>query len=148
MSDADILSDRVRHDDPPVSLGTLLAIGAASRAGTQESLSQALGDLDDLAIPVPAAPDITIQNMVFTADLATSLNVPTVVVALGLDRTEYEPEQHPALIYRPDDPAVVLLVFSSGKLVITGTTKPAPATTALTALASELNTSDGNIAFG
>jgi TATA-box binding protein (TBP) (component of TFIID and TFIIIB) len=62
----------------------------------------------------------------------------SVVVALGLDQTEYEPEQHPALIYRPDDPAVVLLVFSSGKLVITGTTDPAPARTALTTLADTL----------
>jgi transcription initiation factor TFIID TATA-box-binding protein len=76
--------------------------------------------------------------MVFTADLATSLNVPTVIVALGLGQTEYEPEQHPALIYRPDDPAVVLLVFSSGKLVITGTTEPAPDQTALTNLADTL----------
>jgi transcription initiation factor TFIID TATA-box-binding protein len=65
----------------------------------------------------------------------SSLNRPTVVVALGLDQTEYEPEQHPALIYRPDDPAVVLLVVSSGKLVITGTTDPTPAATALTNLA-------------
>jgi transcription initiation factor TFIID TATA-box-binding protein len=91
-----------------------------------------------LAIPVPATPEITIQNMVFTADLATSLNVSTVVVALGLNQTEYEPEQHPALIYRPDEPAVVLLGFSSDTLVITGTTDPTPAATALTELADTL----------
>jgi transcription initiation factor TFIID TATA-box-binding protein len=32
----------------------------------------------------------------------------------------YEPEQFPGAIYRMNDPKVVLLVFSSGKLVITG----------------------------
>jgi transcription initiation factor TFIID TATA-box-binding protein len=32
----------------------------------------------------------------------------------------YEPEQFPGLIYRMRDPRVVLLIFSSGKMVITG----------------------------
>ncbi len=32
----------------------------------------------------------------------------------------YEPEQFPGLIYRMDKPRVVLLIFSSGKMVITG----------------------------
>lgn len=32
----------------------------------------------------------------------------------------YEPKQFPGLIYRMEDPKVVLLVFASGKLVITG----------------------------
>jgi hypothetical protein len=62
----------------------------------------------------------------------------TDAVTLGLDQAEYEPEQHPALIYRPEDPAVVVLVFSSGKLVITGMTDPTPAHTALTELADQL----------
>jgi len=32
----------------------------------------------------------------------------------------YEPEQFPGLIHRMRDPRVVLLIFSSGKMVITG----------------------------
>ena len=32
----------------------------------------------------------------------------------------YEPEQFPGLIYRMNNPQVVLLIFSSGKMVITG----------------------------
>jgi len=35
----------------------------------------------------------------------------------------YEPEQFPGLIYRMDDPKVVILLFASGKLVCTGATK-------------------------
>jgi hypothetical protein len=115
VSDTHVSSDRNRRDDLPVRSGTLLAIGAASRTGARENLITAIADLDELAIPVPAAPDIDIQNMVVTADFATSLNLPTGGGALGLNRTEYEPEQHPALIYRPDEPAIVLLVVSSGK---------------------------------
>jgi transcription initiation factor TFIID TATA-box-binding protein len=35
----------------------------------------------------------------------------------------YEPEQFPGLIYRMDDPKVVILIFASGKLVCTGAKK-------------------------
>jgi transcription initiation factor TFIID TATA-box-binding protein len=35
----------------------------------------------------------------------------------------YEPEQFPGLIYRMEDPKVVILIFGSGKLVCTGAKK-------------------------
>jgi len=35
----------------------------------------------------------------------------------------YEPEQFPGLIFRMDDPKVVILLFASGKLVCTGAKK-------------------------
>jgi transcription initiation factor TFIID TATA-box-binding protein len=35
----------------------------------------------------------------------------------------YEPEQFPGLIYRMDDPKVVILIFTTGKLVCTGAKK-------------------------
>ena len=41
-------------------------------------------------------------------------------MSLTLDKIEYEPEQFPGLVYRLDDPKVVVLLFGSGKLIITG----------------------------
>jgi len=38
-------------------------------------------------------------------------------------RITYEPEHFPGLIYRMNDPKVVILLFSSGKLVCTGARK-------------------------
>ena len=35
----------------------------------------------------------------------------------------YEPEQFPGLIYRMEEPKIVILIFTSGKLVITGAKK-------------------------
>jgi transcription initiation factor TFIID TATA-box-binding protein len=43
--------------------------------------------------------------------------------ALVLGKTMYEPEQFPGLIYRMDEPKVVILLFASGKLVCTGAKK-------------------------
>jgi transcription initiation factor TFIID TATA-box-binding protein len=60
---------------------------------------------------------------VASADLKTDLNLNA--VALGLENIEYEPEQFPGLIYRIKQPKVVVLIFSSGKLVIKGGKSPA-----------------------
>ena len=37
-----------------------------------------------------------------------------------MDNVMYEPEQFPGLIYRMAEPKVVILLFNSGKSVITG----------------------------
>ncbi len=63
---------------------------------------------------------ITIQNIVATANLDGNLTLHEVAIGLGLDNVEYEPEQFPGLIYRVREPKIVILLFSSGKIVCTG----------------------------
>ncbi len=65
-------------------------------------------------------PEVHIQNIVATADLKTNLNLNTIVIAFGMENVEYEPEVFPGLVCRLEAPKVVVLVFSTGKLVITG----------------------------
>jgi len=69
-------------------------------------------------------PKIHVQNIVATADLKTNLNLNTIVIAFGMENVEYEPEVFPGLVYRLETPKVVVLIFSSGKLVITGGKSP------------------------
>jgi transcription initiation factor TFIID TATA-box-binding protein len=69
-------------------------------------------------------PEVHIQNIVATADLETNLNLNTIVIAFGMENVEYEPEVFPGLVYRLGDPKIVVLIFSSGKLVITGGKSP------------------------
>jgi transcription initiation factor TFIID TATA-box-binding protein len=64
--------------------------------------------------------DYGITNIVFTGELNQKIDLATLCVELGMHHTEYEPEQFPGLIYRPEDYSEVVLVFSSGKTVITG----------------------------
>lgn len=61
---------------------------------------------------------IHIQNIVAFADLKTTLNLNAIAIALGLKNVEYEPEVFPGLVYKIESPKLVLLVFSSGKLII------------------------------
>jgi transcription initiation factor TFIID TATA-box-binding protein len=61
-----------------------------------------------------------VQNLVCTADLSDDLDLSSLAIALGLEHTEYEPEQFPCLIYRKPNSECVGLIFSTGKAVITG----------------------------
>ena len=81
--------------------------------------------LNSIGIKTLENPDITVQNIVASADLHTILNLNAIAIGLGLENIEYEPEQFPGLVYRIDEPKVVVLIFSSGKLVVTGGKSPA-----------------------
>lgn len=71
--------------------------------------------------------DYSLQNIVFSGDLNQEVDLAVLSVQLGINNTEYEPEQFPGLIYRPDGFSTVILIFSSGKTVITGGTKESEA---------------------
>lgn len=62
----------------------------------------------------------SIRNIVCTAEYPTEINLNAAAIGLGLENTEYEPEQFPGLVYRIQNPSAVLLLFASGKVVITG----------------------------
>ena len=62
----------------------------------------------------------SMQNYVCTGELNQVQNLNALAIGLGLEYTEYEPEQFPGLVFRPDDHSVVILIFASGKVVVTG----------------------------
>src|SRR3989344_7804734 len=62
--------------------------------------------------------EIRIQNIVATA--ALEHDIPLIKLAETLPNTEYNPEQFPGLVIRIKDPKTSALIFSSGKIVLTG----------------------------
>ena len=77
-----------------------------------------------------------IENVVASTSLGHELDLKA--IALGLGGSEYEPEQFPGLVYRIDEPKVVLLMFGSGKVVCTGARKPADVDKAVEKITAEL----------
>lgn len=63
--------------------------------------------------------DYKVQNITASTDVGFPIRLEGLVYAHSTAST-YEPEIFPGLIYRMTEPKVVLLIFVSGKIVITG----------------------------
>ena len=119
--------------------GKIVSTGASSVDSVYESLDIVFDELAALDIPVPDEPPVSIQNIVSSCDLEANLNLNALAIGLGLEAVEYEPEQFPGLVYRFDDYDVVLLLFGSGKAVVTGATDTEQARDALAAVHEEID---------
>jgi len=71
-------------------------------------------------ITVSDKPEIQITNIVASANLGGYIDLDKLASQRMGGRILYEPEQFPALIYRWENPKVVFLVFSTGKIVCAG----------------------------
>jgi len=134
---------RFGDDEPLITLyrtGKYIITGASSEAESERLREEFLGLLDRHGI-VSSAEDawFTVQNYVCVADLERSVNLSALAIGLGLEVTEYEPEQFPGLVYRPDDHECVLLVFATGKVVITGAANVDTAEEAFTHLRNQID---------
>lgn len=119
--------------------GKIVSTGANNREAVRHAFETVFTELTDLGVDGHADPDYEVQNVVFTADLGMNLNLNALAVGLGLEHTEYEPEQFPGLIYRADDLPVVVLFFGTGKLVLTGATERAEVEQAVDEIDSRLH---------
>ena len=123
--------------------GKVVCTGTKSPTEAQTALDQATSNLKYLGFEVLSDPKIEIVNIVASADLKSeTLNLNQLAMALGLENIEYEPEQFPGLVYRMKEPKVVLLIFSTGKVICTGARNPEHVELALTNLERELKGHD------
>ena len=118
--------------------GKVVCTGSKSVEDARRAVKQVVNVIKSLGIEVYDDPDVRVQNIVASADLGVDLNLNAIAVGLGLENIEYEPEQFPGLVYRLKDPRVVVLIFGSGKMVITGGKKPEDAKRAVEKISEEL----------
>jgi transcription initiation factor TFIID TATA-box-binding protein len=98
--------------------GKLVCTGAKSVRQVRRAVRTTVRQLDEGGILIINRPKIVVQNIVASGSLYGKIDLEKATYVLG--RTMYEPEQFPGLIYRMEDPRVVILIFSTGKLVCTG----------------------------
>ena len=118
--------------------GKIVSTGAQSIDDVHAAVELTFDTLRALGIEVPGSPEIKVQNIVTSGDLGHPLNLNAIAISFGLENIEYEPEQFPGLVYRLQDPKVVVLLFGSGKVVITGGKKPENAEEAIDKIVSKL----------
>jgi transcription initiation factor TFIID TATA-box-binding protein len=100
------------------SSGKMVCTGARSEKESRRAVMTVVKELKKSGIVIISKPDLKVVNIVASARLGGQVDLEKAVTALG--RTMYEPEQFPGLIYRMDEPKVVMLIFASGNLVCTG----------------------------
>jgi len=101
--------------------GKMVCTGAKSEKEARRAVMKVIKELKKGGIIIIGKPELKIQNIVASASLGGRIDLEQAVSTLG--KTMYEPEQFPGLIYRMDEPKVVILIFASGNLVCTGAKK-------------------------
>lgn len=100
--------------------GMASLVGCKSKNGLIRLANHLISKLSEIAPQkLPSPSKLEIQNIVVQGDLDAELELTEITLLLGLENTEYEPEQFPGVIYRTSQNNTVL-IFSSGKFMVNG----------------------------
>uniref|UniRef100_A0A8C5YQL5 TATA-box binding protein like 2 n=2 Tax=Marmota TaxID=9992 RepID=A0A8C5YQL5_MARMA len=100
------------------SSGKMVCTGAKSEEQSRLAARKYARVVQKLGFPARFL-DFKIQNMVGSCDVRFSIRLEGLVLT-HQQFSSYEPELFPGLIYRMVKPRIVLLIFVSGKVVLTG----------------------------
>jgi len=118
------------------SSGKLVVTGAKSVEDVEKTVSELVKTLFKIGVRLHCAPEIVLQNMVFSGDLGMKFNLDA--IAFVLPNCEYEPEMFPGVIYRVKEPKAVVLLFTTGRIVCSGVKSEHDAWRAIRKLLREL----------
>ncbi|HIE33626.1 MAG TPA: TATA-box-binding protein [Candidatus Altiarchaeales archaeon] len=104
------------------SSGKVICTGAKSRREIDIAVENLIKKLGEGGIIVKSKPRVEVQNIVASAKMDVNVNLD--LLAMEAENVEYEPEQFPGLVFNLDEPKTVMLVFRSGKIIITGAKTP------------------------
>jgi transcription initiation factor TFIID TATA-box-binding protein len=120
--------------------GKMVVTGAKSISQLIEAVKKIIRAVDRILAKygsgIRGKPRVQVQNIVAGGDLHAYVNLEK--AAYYLEDCMYEPEQFPGLIHRMRNPRVVLLIFSSGKMVITGAKEESEVEQAVKQIAEKL----------
>ncbi|KAL8546725.1 hypothetical protein ACS0TY_006448 [Phlomoides rotata] len=98
--------------------GKMVCTGAKSEQQSKLAARKYARIIQKLGFPAKFK-DFKIQNIVGSCDVKFPIRLEGLAYAHGAF-SSYEPELFPGLIYRMKQPKIVLLIFVSGKIVLTG----------------------------
>ncbi len=98
--------------------GKMVVTGAKSEEDSRLAARKFARIIQKLGFPAKFA-EFKIQNIVASCDVKFPVSLETISVRHAAF-SSYEPEIFPGLIYRMISPKVVMLIFASGKVVLTG----------------------------
>jgi transcription initiation factor TFIID TATA-box-binding protein len=102
------------------SSGKIVITGVRNDEALAAGIAIVTKALKNAGIEPLKKPRIAITNMVCSYNLGRYINLNKLTVTLNVENVEYEPEQFPGLVFRINEPKIVVLIFSSGKIILTG----------------------------
>lgn len=98
--------------------GKMNCVGAKSMNDAKLAIKKLTKKLRKAGIKIKVEPQVKVQNIVASFDFGREFDLER--IARTFENTEYEPEVFPGLVFRLDEPKVVVLLFVSGKGVCAG----------------------------
>jgi transcription initiation factor TFIID TATA-box-binding protein len=117
--------------------GRIICTGAASKSESLGAVQAFIGALQSLGVPCSPNVKVGVANIVASADIGFKVDLGR--AAESLRRAIYEPQEFPGVIYRMADPKAVMLIFSTGRVVCTGTRSEGDMYRAIVSLADRLS---------
>jgi len=99
--------------------GKVVVTGAKSEDQAKEAARKYARIIQKVGFDSARFTEFKIQNIVGSCDVKFPIRLEGIMYKHSL-YSSYEPELFPGLIYRMVDPKIVLLIFVSGKVVLTG----------------------------
>jgi transcription initiation factor TFIID TATA-box-binding protein len=132
---------RLKEGGPAFTLyrtGTFQIRGTQNEQNLSDAADRFREVLSEMGVEVPNY-EFSHVTSVFLEELSQEVNLEALTISLGTEDAEYEPEQFPGLMYRPEEHELTMVVFASGKIIIGGTTDKNEASSAVQRLNLELD---------
>lgn len=100
------------------SSGKMISVGGKSMKAARHDLMYVRGSLLEHGFVENRPLEVILRNLVATVD--THMPIELEELAIRMSGAVYEPEQFPGIIFRPKTCDCSTLIFSSGKLVVSG----------------------------
>jgi len=134
----------LKLDEPKTAVlllpnGKAICTGAKRMEDVETAIKNVTNKIKRAGIKVKTKPKVETTNITVSLDLKKELHLASISKGLMLENVNYEPEEFPGLIYKMDDLEVILLLFSSGKIVCTGASTTEDASKAIELMKEKLS---------
>lgn len=132
---------RFKENDPAIlvfSSGKYNIAGADSEKQILETNEDFITIMSELGITI-GDHSFEIRNRVYMNKFDREFDLNHIAIGLGMENTEYEPEQFPGIFYDNPDEEGIFLIFRTGNVLLTGVKTEDQATRAFRSLHDQIS---------
>ncbi|MEM1694241.1 MAG: TATA-box-binding protein [Ignisphaera sp.] len=100
--------------------GKIVVVGCRNENHIEKAIKDLVKQISKVVGDIPSSLSVKIQNIVATIDLGYDIDLET--LSERLEHSVYIPDEFPGLVYRAGVGKPSALIFSSGRIVVTGAT--------------------------